>query len=127
MPAPDETPPPPPAVLDYQRPDANVHLGRPNLSVAAVTAFAFAIAAAVAAITLGRHVFTYRPRVRLEFLAPLIAITGIALSVHALLRIADKKHNLSGDPLAWAALFINTICLLATGCCITLRWLGTLL
>jgi hypothetical protein len=74
---------------------------------------------------LGRQVFTYQPLVRLELLVPLLAMVGTALSVNALLRIADRKNNLSGDPLAWLALFLNTACLLASGCCVSLRWLGT--
>jgi hypothetical protein len=126
-PAPEDRPPVNPSVLEYERPASGALHGRPNLSAMAVAAFATGVAAAGVSVLLGRQVFGYRPVSRLELCAPLIGLVGIALSANALLRIADRKNHLRGDPVAWIALFLNTACLLSSGCCLSLRWVGTLL
>ena len=123
-PPPEDRRPAPPSVLEYARPSAASHDGPPSLSAAAVGALALAVLAAVSSLVLARHVFTYRPPSRLELLTPLAALVGVFLSVHALLRIADRKNRLWGDSLAWAALLLNMVLLLANGCCVSMRWAG---
>jgi hypothetical protein len=130
-PVPEDRPPPNPplnpSVLEYERPTTNASYRQPALSAMAVAALATALAAAGVSLLLGRQVLGYRPASRLELCAPLIALIGVGLSVNALLRIGDRKNNLWGDPMAWTALLLNTVCLLGSGCCLSLRWVGALL
>jgi hypothetical protein len=118
---PDE--PPPPSVLEYERP-GTVPPGGARLSAAAVTAFAIAVFGAVLPLRSARGVL-FGPSVPfhwVEALALLMPFAGVFVSVDALLRIADQKNRLRGDLLAWVALALNAAWFLGAGCCLGLRW-----
>jgi hypothetical protein len=123
-PSEDRPPAAPPSVLDYERPSTVIDDRPRTLCGAAIGALALALAAGGASALLGRQMFAYRPLNRLELLTPLLALVGMFVSVHALLRIADQKNRVWGDPIAWTALFLNTVMFLANGCCISMRWIG---